>query len=77
MAKWEVTSEDFCSVCGKPENNMYIFDGTKSISPHCEDCFDDYMNGSENGLNEHPYIYCCGIQHDSDELACRSCGDYF
>ena len=34
-----VTAEDFCSVCGKPEDNMYIFDGEKDIPPHCEDCF--------------------------------------
>jgi len=39
-----VTSEDFCSVCGKPENNMYIFDGEKDIPPHCDDCFEDYMS---------------------------------
>ena len=38
-----VTSEDFCSVCGKPENNMYIFDGEQDIPPHCDDCFKAYM----------------------------------
>jgi hypothetical protein len=38
-----VTSEDFCSVCGKPENNMYIFDGEQDIPPHCDGCFGAYM----------------------------------
>jgi len=71
------TAEDFCSVCGKPENNMYIHDGIQSISPHCEICFDEYMSENECELNEHPYIYCCGIQHDFDEVLCRSCKDYF
>ena len=31
----------------------------------------------DDDSNESSYIYCCGIQHDSDELACQSCGDYF
>ena len=41
MTKWEITAEDFCSVCRKPENNMYIHDGEKDIPPHCEDCFEE------------------------------------
>jgi len=40
----EVTSEDFCSVCGKPENNMYIFDGERDIQPHRDNCFEKYMS---------------------------------
>ena len=51
MAKWEITAEDFCSVCRKPYNNMYIFDGEKDIPPHCDDCFEVYMNNKTDESN--------------------------
>ena len=43
----------------------------------CQKCADEANDDADDELNEHPYIYCCGIQHESDEIACRSCGDYF
>lgn len=42
----------------------------------CKQCVGEAY-ADEDELDEHPYKYCCGIQHNSDELACRSCGDYF
>ena len=36
-----------------------------------------YVVGYRDENDTPAYLYCCGIEHDSDELACRSCGDHF
>jgi len=66
--KWKITEEDFCSVCGSPENNMYIYDGEKDIPPHCEECFEEYMEYMDGNDN----------YYDTDfEPDCNSwCGGY-
>ena len=68
-----------CPECGEPMRKKYIFSDTCCENANCSNFYglDNGDDDDDDGLNEHPYIYCCGIQHDSTEIACRSCGDYF
>ena len=73
----------YCDGCGDNMNEQSGFTASSGVWT-CAECGcvndvteDNIRYGGEEELNEHPYRYCCGIQHDADEVACRSCGDYF